>query len=117
MFKRFALLDPNGYITSWSETEMEGFIEVEYDESTYLQLDFVKIIDGKAVIDEQKKSEVLEDFDKPSLLEQLQTGLAQASFQMMQSNKQIEELAKQNAAMSFKMMQLEQNQNNESEVG
>lgn len=62
-----------------------------------------------------EKPEGLIESEEVNYVSQLQAGLAQASYQVMQSNKQIEELTKQNAAMGFKIMQLEQNQNTESE--
>ena len=69
--------------------------------------------DGDRLIFDPENKPIVEE--PKTAIEQLQAGLAQASFQVMQSTKQIEELTKQNAAMGFKIMQLEQNQNAESE--
>ncbi len=106
----------NGYINGWYDEEIFSAQKIQTEENLVGILDCVKIETGVAVLDEEKQQELIASANQPTDVEQLQAGLAQASFQVMQSNKQIEELNKQNAAMGFKIMQLEQNQNTESGV-
>ena len=71
MFKKFALVASDGYVSSWSDLKIENYVEVQCDQSTYLKLGFVQVIDGVAVLDEQKQQELLHESEKPSDLEQL----------------------------------------------
>lgn len=106
----------NGYINGWYDEEIFSSQKIQAEEELVGILDCIKVENGIAVLDEEKQKELISSADQPTDIEQLQAGLAQASFLVMQSTKQIEELTKQNAAMGFKIMQLEQNQNTESGV-
>lgn len=108
--------EKSGYINGWYDDKVLTSKKVQTKEELVGILDCIKVENGIAVLDEEKQKELISSADQPTDIEQLQAGLAQASFQVMQSTKQIEELNKQNAAMGFKIMQLEQNQNTESGV-
>lgn len=114
MVKVIWIADKIGYLEGYSEVEQPDLIEVEItlQSDTFLFDDWRW--DGETLIFDPENKPIVEE--PKTDIEQLQAGLAQASFQLMQSNKQIEELIKQNAAMGFKIMQLEQNQNTESGV-
>lgn len=117
MNKHYVSVNEDGYIQGWSDNYLEKTVLVEnVDDSLVGILEYAKLENGKIFIDEDMKKKIDEKYNTPNPIEQLQAGLAQASFQVMQSGKNIEELTKQNAAMGFKIMQLEQNQNTESEV-
>lgn len=99
------ILEEKGMMNEKLSQLFDELLVEEFDNDPSRMSEFIQ-----SIVDEHTEHE-------PTEIEKLQAGLAQASFQQMQANKKIEELTKQNAAMGFKMMQLEQNQHSESEVG
>ncbi|MBC1379363.1 hypothetical protein HB829_14075 [Listeria innocua] len=48
-----------GYINEWSNIAGERYIEIDADESLIYNLDCVKVVRGKAVLDIKKQDEVI----------------------------------------------------------
>lgn len=60
----FVLLDSLGYVVAWSQSEQEGFQEIEAKAEDFNKLDFVKIVDGKALVDERQRQLVIKEYEK-----------------------------------------------------
>ncbi|MBC1616431.1 hypothetical protein HB904_09540 [Listeria booriae] len=63
----YVLLDAEGYIVAWSLSEQQGFQEIEAKAEDVNKLDFVRIVDGKAQVDEERRQQVIKAFEESSL--------------------------------------------------
>ncbi|WP_260480103.1 hypothetical protein [Listeria booriae] len=62
-------LDDQGFINAWSEVETLDYMEVRSDTELFKKLDFVRVIDGVAEIDEARRQQVIKAFEDTPLSE------------------------------------------------
>ncbi|WP_270996965.1 hypothetical protein [Listeria seeligeri] len=59
MKKAYVVIDEaNGYVNEWSDIAGERYIEIKADENLIYNLDCVKVVKGKAILDTKKQDEV-----------------------------------------------------------
>ncbi|EAE4235099.1 TPA_asm: hypothetical protein GIN61_08485 [Listeria monocytogenes] len=63
MKQYYVLLDSDGYITTWSMEEQEGFIKIKAKEEDFNKLDFVRVEKGKAKVDESRRKKLAEEYE------------------------------------------------------
>ncbi|WP_271006070.1 hypothetical protein [Listeria seeligeri] len=57
--KAFVVIDKaTGYVNEWSDKNSERYAEIEADEKLIYNLDCVKVVKGKAILDMKKQDEV-----------------------------------------------------------
>lgn len=61
----------NGYVDSWSTMPLENYQEIEADESIIGLLECVRIENGVAVVDEEKRKQLVEELSAPTEIERL----------------------------------------------
>lgn len=62
-------LDNNGFINAWSDVETQGYFEIQSDSELFKKLDFVKVVNGVAEIDEVRRQQVIKEFEVTPLSE------------------------------------------------
>ncbi|GEB30168.1 Uncharacterised protein [Enterococcus casseliflavus] len=94
----------NGYINSWSLLPADNHEEIEPNHELFGLLDCVKVIDGKAVLDEQKQKELIDANQIPSDVDQLFYLLAQSTYQQMMQAQEMQSLQQQLAEITYAFM-------------
>lgn len=94
----------NGYINSWSLLPTEGHEEIEPNHELFGLLDCVKVVDGKAVLDEQKQKELIDANQIPSDVDQLFYLLAQSTYQQMMQAQEMQSFQQQLAEITYAFM-------------
>ncbi|MBC1378030.1 hypothetical protein [Listeria innocua] len=57
--KAYVVVDKStGFINEWSDVPGKKYTEIDADESLVYNLDCIKVVDGKAVLDIKKQDEV-----------------------------------------------------------
>ncbi|EAC6223239.1 hypothetical protein B4960_11300 [Listeria monocytogenes] len=65
----YVLLDADGFITAWSSEKQEGFLKIEANEDDFNKLDFVRVENGKAKVDEQRRQQVIKEYEASTVTE------------------------------------------------
>ncbi|ECQ0707920.1 hypothetical protein FXK21_09510 [Listeria monocytogenes] len=65
----YVLLDADGFITTWSSEKQEGFLKIEANEDDLNKLDFVRVENGKAKVDEQRRKQVIKEYEASTVTE------------------------------------------------
>ncbi|EAE3526850.1 hypothetical protein E2141_06995 [Listeria monocytogenes] len=69
MKQYYVLLNADGFITVWSSEKQEGFLKIEASEDDFNKLDFVRVENGKAKVDEQRKQQIINEYEASTLTE------------------------------------------------
>ncbi|HBJ8545892.1 hypothetical protein HXA92_12335 [Listeria monocytogenes] len=69
MAQYYVLLNADGLITAWSSEKQEGFLKIEADEDDFNKLDFVRVENGKAKVDEQRRQEIVQEYEASTVTE------------------------------------------------
>ncbi|EAD1944929.1 hypothetical protein BSX38_09320 [Listeria monocytogenes] len=65
----YVLLDSDGFITAWSSEKQEGFLKIEANEDDFNKLDFVRVENGKAKVDEQRRQQIIKEYEASTVTE------------------------------------------------
>ncbi|MBC1420078.1 hypothetical protein [Listeria fleischmannii] len=58
MVQAFVKVTDDGYVTEWSLSRQIGFQQIETEESLISNIDCVQVVDGVAILDEEKQAKV-----------------------------------------------------------
>ncbi|EPO6127351.1 hypothetical protein ACUCDG_001959 [Listeria monocytogenes] len=63
MKQYYVLLNSDGFITAWSMENQEGFLKIEANEEDFNKLDFVRVENSKAKVDETRRQQVVKEYE------------------------------------------------------
>ena len=93
-----------GYITSWSLMPINGYDEIESSQELFGLLGSVKVVNGKAVLDEEKQKELIAASQVPSEVDQLFQLSAQSAYNQMIQATEIQRIQRQLADVTYAFM-------------
>ncbi|MBC1209459.1 hypothetical protein HBP99_15170 [Listeria booriae] len=67
----YVTVNADGYIDGWSDSENEGTIAIQATDNEYLKFECVRVVNGKAVLDESKLKALQNEPAPTSEIEQL----------------------------------------------
>lgn len=102
-------LNEEGYIHNWSKKPLEGYQEIECEETlaAKMLLDCVRVINGVAQLDEAKQAELVQAFNKPNDLDQMKQQNASLMMQLAEQTQVIEQLQQMNAQSAVSQAELD----------
>lgn len=82
MVQAFVKVTDGGYVTEWSMSRQIGFQQIEADESLISNIDCVQVVDGVAILDEEKQAKIIQENQKPTDLVQIEQENADLALQL-----------------------------------
>ncbi len=108
MVQAYVKVTDSGYVTEWSLSEQEGFQQIETEKSLITNVDCVQVVDGVAVLDEEKQAKIIQDTQKPTDFDLMKQQNAALMMQLAEQNHVTEQLKQMNAQSAFSQADLDE---------
>lgn len=108
MVQAFVKVTEGGYVSEWSTSRQIGFQQIETEESLISNIDCVQVVDGVAILDEEKQAKIIQESQKPTDSDLLKQQNAALMMQLAEQNQVVEQLQQMNAQSAVAQAELDE---------